>query len=509
MSKDSLSSFFSALDANLRRIEKTPLGEAGMKGTGIIRSVKDGVVHIDGLPGLKMGEVLHIVGTELNALVMQIERDTAYGILIEGATGVREGMAIQSTNRFLDISVDESWLGRVIDPLGTVLDGGAALKPGKNMPLEAVAPSVMERSSVNQSVHTGILSIDALIPIGRGQRELIIGDRQTGKTTVALDAILSQRGKNMICIYVAIGQRESKTAQVVRTLQEHGALDYTVVVSAGAASSAILQFLAPYAGAAVGEYFMHKGKDALIIYDDLSKHAVAYREMSLLLRKPPGREAYPGDVFYIHSRLLERAAKLDEKHGGGSLTALPIVETQANDVSAYIPTNVISITDGQIFLETSLFNQGIRPAMNVGISVSRVGSSAQTKIMKKVSGTVKLELAQYYELAAFSQFSSELDATTKQQLTRGERIVEALKQKPHQPYALWQEVLVVRAATGGHLDAVKRDQVTSTLQDLLTTIEHSSKELVERIEKERALSDDLSAEIEQALKAFFTNAARS
>ncbi len=500
MNQDSLKAFFSALDTALKTVEQ---GSATAPQAGVIRSVKDGIIHVEGLPGLKMGEVLRVVGTSSHALVMQVERDMAYAILLEGSEGIREGLAAESQNRFLTISAHESMLGRVVDPLGAAIDGGPALKAGKTMLLESQAPTVMERSAVNQPVQTGLLSIDALIPIGRGQRELIIGDRQTGKTTVAIDTILSQRGQNMMCIYVAIGQRESKTSQVVQTLKEHGALDYTVVVSAGASSSAIMQFLAPYAGAAIGEYFMKQGKDALVIYDDLSKHAVAYREMSLLLRKPPGREAYPGDVFYIHSRLLERAAKMDEKLGGGSLTALPIVETQANDVSAYIPTNVISITDGQIFLESSLFYQGIRPAMNVGISVSRVGSSAQTKIMKKVSGTVKLDLAQYYELAAFSQFSSELDATTKQQLTRGERVVEALKQKAHHPYSLWQEVVVLRAATTGSLDALKREQVTQAISELLEMFEMQAADVVKEIMEKKAWSDELGAKIDAAIKQFF------
>ncbi len=500
MNQDSLNSFFSALDTALKTVEP---GVASSPNAGIIRSVKDGIIHVEGMPGLKMGEVLRVVGTQTHALVMQVERDAAFAILLEGSEGVREGLAAESQNRVLSISADESMLGRVVDPLGVVLDGGRALKPGKTMLLECLAPSVMERSPVNQPVQTGILAIDALIPIGRGQRELIIGDRQTGKSTVAIDTILNQRDQNMICIYVAIGQREAKTAQVVQTLKDHGALDYTVVVSAGASSSAIMQFLAPYAGAAIGEYFMRQGKDALVVYDDLSKHAVAYREMSLLLRKPPGREAYPGDVFYIHSRLLERAAKLDEKYGGGSLTALPIVETQANDVSAYIPTNVISITDGQIFLESSLFYQGIRPAMNVGISVSRVGSSAQTKAMKKVSGTVKLDLAQYYELAAFSQFSSELDATTKQQLTRGERVVEALKQKAHQPYALWQEVVILRAATTGYLDTIPKEDASQAIKDMLGIIELQAADIVSEITEKKSWNDELAAKLDQALKAFF------
>ena len=500
MNQDSLNDFFSALDSALKTVDATTISSPK---AGMIRSVKDGIIHVEGLPGLKMGEVIRVVGTQTHALVMQVERDAAYAILLEGAEGIREGLAAETQNRFLTISADESMLGRVVDPLGVILDGGAALKVGKPMLLESLAPSVMERAPVNQPVQTGILAIDALIPVGRGQRELIIGDRQTGKSTVAIDTILNQRDQNMVCIYVAIGQREAKTAQVVQTLKEHGALDYTIVVSAGASSSAIMQFLAPYAGAAIGEYFMRKGKDALVIYDDLSKHAVAYREMSLLLRKPPGREAYPGDVFYIHSRLLERAAKLDQAYGGGSLTALPIVETQANDVSAYIPTNVISITDGQIFLESSLFYQGIRPAMNVGISVSRVGSSAQTKPMKKVSGTVKLDLAQYYELAAFSQFSSELDATTKQQLTRGERVVEALKQKAHRPYKLWEEVVILRAATAGYLDALPKEETGNAIMEMLDIFSVRAPEAVQELMQKQAWNDELSSKIDQTLKAFF------
>lgn len=500
MNQDSLNDFFSALDSALKTVDATTISSPK---AGMIRSVKDGIIHVEGLPGLKMGEVIRVIGTQTHALVMQVERDAAYAILLEGAEGIREGLAAETQNRFLTISVDESMLGRVVDPLGVILDGGAALKAGKPMLLESLAPSVMERAPVNQPVQTGILAIDALIPVGRGQRELIIGDRQTGKSTVAIDTILNQRDQNMVCIYVAIGQREAKTAQVVQTLKEHGALDYTIVVSAGASSSAIMQFLAPYAGAAIGEYFMRKGKDALVIYDDLSKHAVAYREMSLLLRKPPGREAYPGDVFYIHSRLLERAAKLDQAYGGGSLTALPIVETQANDVSAYIPTNVISITDGQIFLESSLFYQGIRPAMNVGISVSRVGSSAQTKPMKKVSGTVKLDLAQYYELAAFSQFSSELDATTKQQLTRGERVVEALKQKAHRPYKLWEEVVILRAATAGYLDVLPKEETGGAIMEMLDIFSVRAPEAIQELMQKQAWNDELSSKIDQTLKAFF------
>jgi F-type H+-transporting ATPase subunit alpha len=347
------------------------------------------------------------------------------------------------------------------------------------------------------------VAIDALVPIGRGQRELIIGDRQTGKSTVAVDTILNQKGQNVICIYVAVGQRESKVAQIYRTLKEHGAMDYSIIVSAPAASSAVMQFLAPYAGCAIAEYFMDKGKDVLVVYDDLSKHAVAYREMSLLLRRPPGREAYPGDVFYLHSRLLERAAKLNDENGGGSITALPIIETQAGDVSAYIPTNVISITDGQIFLETDLFNRGVRPAINVGISVSRVGGSAQTKIMKKISGTLKLELSQYYELEAFSQFASDLDESTKKKLTRGKRIVSALIQRQNHPYALWKEVAIIWAATKGYLDSVEEKEVVKAIEHMLDKFDSSHKELTEKIEKEKALTDDIAADLEKAMKKLF------
>ncbi len=499
MSHDSLQQFFKAIDLALA--EAKPSG--AISGVGVIRSVKDGIIEIGGLPEVRLGEVVRVLGTPAHALVMQVDRDAAFGILLESSEGIREGLSVQSENRFLAINVSDAILGRVVDPLGVVQDEGPSLEGGKPMMLEAQAPSVMDRSPVNTPVQTGIVAIDALIPIGRGQRELIIGDRQTGKTTVAIDTILNQKGKGMICIYVAVGQRESRTAEVVTLLKERGAMEYTVVVSAGASSPAIMQFLAPYAGAAVGEYFMHQGKDALVVYDDLSKHAVAYREVSLLLRKPPGREAFPGDVFYIHSRLLERAAKRDEKVGGGSLTALPIVETQANDVSAYIPTNVISITDGQIFLESSLFYQGIRPAMNVGISVSRVGSAAQTKAMKKVSGTAKLDLAQYYELAAFSQFASELDASTKQQLTRGERVVEALKQRAHEILPLWQEVVFLRAASSGLLDRLPKDKVVSALREMANVFEMRHADLVQALEETKAWSDELGPKVDAALKSHF------
>lgn len=501
MAQETLQHFLESLGEALKKQE----GHEGEKASnqGIIQSYKDGVIQIEGLSGLKMNEVVTIEGMDSKALVMNLERDNVYALVLQPNKEIREGLFVKSSGQFLSLPVSEEVIGRVIDPMGTPLDGKGEIKAEKMMPHEAQAPSVMVRKSVHEPVQTGIVAIDALVPVGRGQRELIIGDRQTGKTTVALDTIINQKHENMICIYVAIAQRESKTAQVVEKLKSNGAMDYTIIVSAPAASSAVMQYLAPYAGCAVGEYFMNQGKHVLVIYDDLSKHAVAYREMSLLLRRPPGREAYPGDVFYLHSRLLERAAKLNDTNGGGSMTALPIIETQANDVSAYIPTNVISITDGQIFLESNLFNKGIRPAINVGISVSRVGGAAQTKIMKKVSGTVKLDLAQYYELEAFSQFASELDQATKDKLTRGKRVVEALKQKPNAPYPLWKEVVVLYAATNGYLDSIPETEVGEKIHSLLILVESSHHALTEEIHKEKTLSEKIESEIKSLFEKFF------
>lgn len=479
-------------------------GPTFSEGHGIVQSYKDGVILIKGLSGLKMGEVVTIEGLDTKALVMNLEQDTASALVLETTGGIREGVFVKSNNEFLTLPVSEDVLGRVVNPLGRPLDGGLPLKKKADMPLEKIAPGVMTRKSVHQPVQTGIVAVDSLIPIGRGQRELIIGDRQTGKTAIALDTILNQKGQNMICVYVAIAQREAKLAQVLETLKRHGAMSFTTVVSAPASASAVLQFLAPYAGSAIAEYFLDQGKDVLVIYDDLSKHAVAYREMSLLLRRPPGREAYPGDVFYLHSRLLERAVKLNEEHGGGSITALPIIETQAGDVSAYIPTNVISITDGQIFLESNLFYKGIRPAINVGISVSRVGGNAQTKIMKKVSGTVKLDIAQYYELEAFSQFASELDDATKAKLVRGRRVVEALKQKQYSPYALWQEVMVLSAATQGYLDAYEVTQVSEKLAEFLAFVATQKEKFIKKIEEVKDLTPEIAKEIESICKEFFS-----
>lgn len=470
---------------------------------GVIESYKDGVILIKGLYDLKMNEVVTIEGTATQALVLNLEKDAAYAVVLQSNKDIKEGMFVNADGSTLSIPVSDDIIGRVVDPLGTPLDGLPAHKGTNKAPLEKIAPGVISRKSVHQPVQTGILAVDSLIPIGRGQRELIIGDRQTGKTTIAIDTILNQKGQNMICIYVAVAQREAKTAQVYETLKSKGALEYTTIVSASAASSAVLQYLAPAAGMAIAEHFMAEGKDVLVIFDDLSKHAVAYREMSLLLRRPPGREAYPGDVFYLHSRLLERAAKMNEANGGGSITALPIIETQAADVSAYIPTNVISITDGQIFLETDLFNKGIRPAINVGISVSRVGGSAQTKIMKKVAGTAKLSLAQYYELEAFSQFASELDDSTKAQLTRGKRVVEAMKQKQNAPFTLWQEVVILVASTGGYLDHVEVQDCTEKLQEFLAYMETQEHALVEEMENKKDYTPEIKEGLEKALHAFF------
>jgi len=501
MSKENLSAFLENIEEAFFKQEKVSHKESKF---GVIQSYKDGVILIKGLPGLKMGEVVTIQGTDTQALVMNLEKDLAYAVVLQGGSDVREGLFIESNGRTLSMPVGEGVVGRVVDALGKPMDGKETYKEETYYPHEKIAPGVMVRKSVDQPLQTGIVAIDALVPIGRGQRELIIGDRQTGKTAVAIDTILNQKGQNCICIYVAVGQRESKTAQIYRTLKAAGAMDYSIIVSAPSASSAVMQFLAPYAGVAIGEYFMDKGQDVLIVYDDLSKHAVAYREMSLLLRRPPGREAYPGDVFYLHSRLLERAARLSEKNGGGSITALPIIETQAGDVSAYIPTNVISITDGQIFLDSDLFNRGVRPAINVGISVSRVGGSAQTKIIKKISGTLKLELSQYYELEAFSQFASDLDTATKRTLVRGRRIVESLIQKQYSPYSLADEVVVIWAATKGYLDEVSDKEVVSTIEKLVAYFQTSKKDLLKEINDTKVLNDDISAKLEAGMKDFFS-----
>ncbi len=496
----SFDQFFQALDDAITAVEKR---ETKATQAGMVRSAKDGVVAIEGITDLQMGEIVVIPQANVEAMVVEIDKHQAMAVTLQKTNDIKTGFTVESTGRVLSLEVNDAYIGRVVNPLGEPLDGGPSLGKGTAQALEKIAPGVMTRKSVSEPVQTGIVAIDALIPIGRGQRELIIGDRQTGKTSVALDTIINQRGENMKCVYVAIGQRDGKTTQVIKKLKDAGAMDYTIIVSSSASDSAIMQFLAPYAGVAIAEYFMSKGEDVLVVYDDLSKHAVAYREVSLLLRKPPGREAYPGDVFYIHSRLLERAARLNEDNGGGSITALPIIETLAGDVSAYIPTNVISITDGQIFLETGLFNKGIRPAINVGISVSRVGGAAQTKIMKKVAGTAKLDLAQYYELEAFSQFASELDEESKKKLVRGERVVEALKQKEGAPRKLWEQVVILWASQNGYLDAIPKDKVQEELQVLVEKIQAANQDLVNAIQKEKAMTDDIAAAIEKEVTSHF------
>ena len=488
MAQETLQNFLSSLSDALKNANVNASDDKSEQ--GVITSYKDGVIKIEGLSGLQMNEIVTIEGLNTQALVMNLEQNAVFALVIQTSRELREGLFVKSTGQFLSIPVSEEIIGRVVDPLGNPLDGQGEIKKDKMMPHENMAPGVMVRKSVHEPLQTGIVAIDALVPIGRGQRELIIGDRQTGKTTVAIDTIINQKGEDMICIYVAVAQRESKTAQVIEKLKDTGAMDYTIVVSAPASSSAVLQYLAPYAGAAIAEYFMAQGKHALVVYDDLSKHAVAYREMSLLLRRPPGREAYPGDVFYLHSRLLERAAKLNEANGSGSITALPIIETQANDVSAYIPTNVISITDGQIFLESDLFNKGIRPAINVGISVSRVGGSAQTNLIKKVSGTVKLDLAQYYELEAFSQFASELDEATKAKLVRGRRVVNTLKQDQNKPLSIWQEAIILFASTKGYFDKVKEEKMKETIQLIYALMESSHQDLIKDMSTNKKFTDD-------------------
>ncbi len=438
---------------------------AGQAHVGTVLDVGDGIARASGLGNVQSSEMVEFAdGTR--GVALNLEED-AVGIMILGSDeGISEGQTVKAAGQILDVPVGPGVIGRVVNPLGQPLDGKGAIAKDAAYPVERIAPGVIFRQSVNKPLQTGIRAIDAMIPIGRGQRELIIGDRQTGKTAIAIDTIINQKGQGVLCFYVAIGQKESKVARIVSKLEEKSAMEYTTVVLAGASDSAALSFLAPYAGCAMGEYFMDHGKDVLIVYDDLSKHAWAYRQVSLLLRRPPGREAYPGDIFYAHSRLLERAACLSKEKGGGTLTALPIIETQAGDVSAYIPTNVISITDGQIYLESDLFYQGIRPALNVGLSVSRVGSAAQTKAMKKVAGQIRLDLAQYRELAAFAQFGSELDEQTRKQLDRGRRITEVLKQGQYQPLSVPQQVAVLYAVNNGFFDAIEPEHIVSTAQDL-------------------------------------------
>lgn len=470
---------------------------------GTVIQVGDGIARVHGLQNVMAGELLEF-SNGIMGLAQNLEEDNVGVVILGPYTDIREGDEVKRTGRIMEVPVGEAMLGRVVNPLGQPIDGLGPIETTAFRPIESPAPGVMARKSVHEPLQTGIKAIDAMIPIGRGQRELIIGDRQTGKTAIALDTIINQKGNGMICIYVAIGQKQSTVAGVVETLRKHGALEYTIVVSATASDPAPMLYLAPYAGVAMGEYFMYKGQHVLCVYDDLSKQAAAYRELSLLLRRPPGREAYPGDVFYLHSRLLERAAKLSDDLGGGSLTALPFIETQAGDVSAYIPTNVISITDGQIFLESNLFHSGQRPAVNTGISVSRVGGSAQIKAMKKVAGSLKLDLAQYRELQAFSQFGSDLDKATQARLTRGERTAEILKQGQFEPMPVEKQIISIYAATKGFLDDIPVADVLRFEKELHAYIEHNKKEIFDTIVNTKGLppEDELNAAINEFKKGF-------
>jgi len=469
--------------------------------TGKIVSYADGVAQVYGLSNVMAGEMVEFEeGTK--GLVMNLEESTVGVVILGAGINLKEGISVKRLGRLLRVPVGDALLGRVINALGEPIDGKGPIETTETRFVEEKAPGIMDRKSVHEPMATGIKAIDALVPIGRGQRELIIGDRQTGKTTVALDAIINQKGNGVVCIYVAVGQKESTVAQIIRRLEEHGAMEYTIVVSATGSEAAALQFLAPYTGVTMGEYFRDNARHGLIVYDDLSKHAVAYREMSLILRRPPGREAYPGDVFYIHSRLLERAAKVSDERGAGSLTALPIIETQAGDVAAYIPTNVISITDGQIFLETELFNSGIRPAINVGLSVSRVGGAAQIKATKQVAGTLRLDLAQFRELQAFAQFASDLDETSRNQLERGQRMVEVLKQPPFSPLSAEKQVMIIFAGNEGFLDDMNPSNVVRFEAELYPFIEASYPQIFESIRSTSKVDDDTKALMKKALEEF-------
>lgn len=472
---------------------------------GEVVEIGDGIARVSGLEGAMAGELLEFTKNGVLGIALNLDEDSVGVIIMGEYTDIEEGDLVRSTGRIGSVPVGDALLGRVISAVGQPLDGKGPIETTNYRNIERIAPGVIMRQPVTTPVETGITAIDALIPIGRGQRELIIGDRQTGKTAVAIDTIINQKGKDLICIYVAIGQKKSSVAQVVGVLERHGAMDYTVVVNASAADPAALQYIAPFAGCAIGEEFMEQGKDALIVYDDLSKHAAAYRQVSLLLRRPPGREAFPGDVFYLHSRLLERAARLEDEFGGGSLTALPIIETQEGDVSAYIPTNVISITDGQIFLESDLFYAGVRPALNVGISVSRVGSSAQTKAMKSVAGKLKSELSQFRELAAFAQFGSDLDDSTQRQLNRGYRMQELLKQPQYQPRSLDRQVIGLWAVSNGIMDKVPVNQVATFEVEMYEYIQSNHAEIGQAIIRTKVLSDDIVDSLSVALNEFAKN----
>ena len=483
-----------------QQIAQTKL-ETQVEKIGKVVKIADGVATLDGLTEVMSGELLEFPN-DIFGVALNLEEDSIGAMILGNYLKIKEGDVVKSTGRIMEVPVGENLIGRVVNALGVPIDGKGEIKTDKFYPVENTAPGVITRKPVDTPLSTGIKAIDSMIPIGRGQRELIIGDRQTGKTAIAIDTIINQKGKGVICIYVAIGQKESKVAKIVAKLKESGAMEHTIIVLAGASDPASMSYIAPYTGCAIGEYFMDQNQDALIVFDDLSKHAWAYRQVSLILRRPPGREAYPGDIFYLHSRLLERAAKRDEKYGGGSLTALPIIETQAGDVSAYIPTNVISITDGQIFLETDLFYQGIRPAINPGISVSRVGSAAQTKAMKKVAGKLRLELAQFRELAAFAQFSSDLDKETKERIERGKRLVEVLKQGQYDPMETEDQVAIIFATINGFLDNVEAEKVKDFERDMLDFLRDKNAHILEDIAKEGKISDETEKDLKDAINDF-------
>ena len=486
--------------SHIDTFEKTNVNIESNDTLGYVTSVADGIINVSGVYKAMASELLEIGNAK--AMVMNLEEENIGAVLLSGEEEVAEGSTVKATGRVVEVPVGDALLGRVINALGEPLDDKGSLKNVTYAPIEANAPGVLDRQSVNEPLETGLMIIDSMIPIGKGQRELIIGDRQTGKTAIAIDTILNQHGKNVKCIYVAIGQKNSTVAQIVKRLQEEGAMSYTTIVMAGASDLPALQYIAPYVGTTIGEYFMNRGDDVLIVYDDLSKHAVAYRTLSLLLRRPPGREAYPGDVFYLHSRLLERSAKLSEEKGGGSMTALPIVETLAGDISAYIPTNVISITDGQIFLQTELFNSGNRPAVDSGLSVSRVGSAAQFKSMKKVSSSLKLDLAQYQEVLAFSQFGSDLDASTRKTINHGSHLIELLKQPQYSPIAIEDQVILLFANQKGYIDTIDKNEVRNYANDLLLEIHSSYPNIINQISDKKEISNELNEQLDKIIKDF-------
>ncbi len=468
---------------------------------GTVTQVGDGIARVFGLAGVRSSELVEFENGVLG-IALNLEEESVGVVILGEYTGIEEGQEVRSTGRIVDVPVGDALIGRVVNAIGEPIDGKGPIRTEKRREIERVAPGVITRKSVDTPLQTGIKAVDALTAIGRGQRELIIGDRQVGKSAIAVDTIINQKGQDVVCIYVAIGQKSSKVAQLVATLEENGAMEHTIIVSASADDPAPLQYISAYSGCAMGEEFMEQGRDALIVYDDLSKHAASYREISLLLRRPPGREAYPGDVFYLHSRLLERAARLNDENGGGSLTALPLIETQANDVSAYIPTNVISITDGQIYLETDLFYQGVRPAMNVGLSVSRVGGAAQIRALRSVAGRVKLELAQYRELAAFAQFGSDLDRATRQQLERGQRTVEVLKQPQYQPVSVENQVIIMYALTNGHLDDIPVESIRDFETKLYDYMGSVHSDVSDAIREKKRLDDELTEQLKSAVTEF-------